>query len=112
MVLICSAVYILSMVCKFYTMIFLLIQPRREKTCLWGFANSKGADQPAHPRRLISAFNIRLFESVLSKLATSEISIFLLVSVAEDTGLNLALLETPKTDFLATRHNLKLILSR
>ena len=22
--------------------------PRREKTCLWGFANSRVADQPAH----------------------------------------------------------------
>ena len=33
--------------------------PQREKTCLWGFVNIKGADQPAHPRRLISAFVIR-----------------------------------------------------
>ena len=24
--------------------------PQREKTCLRGFANNKGADQPAHPR--------------------------------------------------------------
>ena len=29
--------------------------PRREKTCLRGFANNTGADQPSHPRRLISA---------------------------------------------------------
>ena len=34
--------------------------PQREKTCLRGFANSKGADQPAHPRSLISAFVICL----------------------------------------------------
>ena len=27
-----------------------------------GFANSKGADQPAHPRSLISAFVIRFLE--------------------------------------------------
>ena len=26
-----------------------LFGPRREKTCLRGFANNKGADQPAHP---------------------------------------------------------------
>ena len=26
----------------------------REKTCLRGFENNKGADQPAHPRSLIS----------------------------------------------------------
>ena len=47
-----------------------LCGPRREKTCLRGFANSTGADQPAHPRRLISAFSIRSLESIISKLAT------------------------------------------
>ena len=51
-------------------------EPRREKTCLLGFANSKGADQPAHPRSLISAFVIRLLESSIFKLASSKISIF------------------------------------
>ena len=40
-----------------------------------GVANNKGTDQPAHPRRLISAFVIRLLESIISKLASSEISI-------------------------------------
>ena len=50
--------------------------PRREKTCLRRFANNKGADQPAHPRSLISAFAIRFFESTIWKLTTSEISIF------------------------------------
>ena len=53
-----------------------LIGPRREKTCLWGFANDTGADQPAHPRSLISAFVIRYLESIISTLATSEISSF------------------------------------
>ena len=48
-----------------------------------GCANNKAADQPAHPRILISAFVIRLLESIISKLASSEISISLLVSVAE-----------------------------
>ena len=38
-----------------------LIAPQREKTCLRGFANNKGADQPAHPRSLISSFGIRLW---------------------------------------------------
>ena len=70
-----------------------------------GFRNNTDADQPAHPRRLISAFVICILESILSKLATIEISIFLLVFVAEETGLNLTLSETPKTDFLATRAN-------
>ena len=77
--------------------------PRREKTCLRWFANNKGADQPAHTRSLISAFVIRFLESTIYDLATSEISIFQLVSIADETGLSLALLETPKTGFLATR---------
>ena len=50
--------------------------PRREKTCLPGFANNKDANQPAHSRSLISAFVIRLLESIISKIATSEISFF------------------------------------
>ena len=51
--------------------------PRREKTCLGGgFANNTGVDQPAHLRSLISTFVIRLSESIISRLATSEISIF------------------------------------
>ena len=66
-----------------------------------GFVNNKGADQPAHPRSLISALFIRFLESIISRLATSKISIFLLVSVAEQAGLNLTLLETPKTGFVA-----------
>ena len=75
--------------------------PRCEKTCLRRpkFANNKGADQPAHPRSLISAFVIRLLESTISRLDTSEISIFQLVSAAEETGLSFALSETPKTGF-------------
>ena len=74
-----------------------------EKTCLRGFANNTGTDQPVHPRSLISAFVIRLLESIICKLATDKISIFKLVSVAEETGLKLALSDTPKTGFLPTR---------
>ena len=50
--------------------------PQREKTCFQGFANNKGADQSVHLRRLISVFVIRFLESIISRLATSEISIF------------------------------------
>ena len=39
-------------------------------------ANNKGADQPAHPGRLKGAFVIQAMESIICKLATSEISIF------------------------------------
>ena len=58
--------------CHFQT----IYGPRCEKTCLWGFVNNKDADQPAHLRSLISAFVIGLLESTISRLATSEISIF------------------------------------
>ena len=77
--------------------------PSCNKTCLRGFANNKGADQPVHPCSLISAFVIRLLESIISRLATGEVSIFQLVSVGEQNKLNLHLLETPKTGFVATR---------
>ena len=57
--------------------------PQREKTCLRVYANSKGADQPARPRSLISAFVVRVLESVLG----------------------LAFSETSKTGFVASRPN-------
>ena len=50
--------------------------PPCAKTCLRGFANNTGADQPAHMRRLISALVIRLSRSTISRLASSNISIF------------------------------------
>ena len=65
--------------------------------------NNTGADQPAHPRSLISAFVIRFFESIISRLATSKISIFELVFVVEQVGLNHTLSETPETNFVAAR---------
>ena len=49
---------------------------RREKTCLRGFANKTGADQPAHPCSLISAFVVRFLESTVCKFATGKISFF------------------------------------
>ena len=39
--------------------------PRREKTCLWVFANNIVADQPVHPRSLISAFVVRFWAVTL-----------------------------------------------
>ena len=83
---------------------------RASITCIWAssqdnlssvFANNKGADQTAHPRSLISAFVIRSLERIIYRLATSEISIFYLVSLAEQDGLNHTLSETVKTGFLA-----------
>ena len=51
-----------------------------------GLVNNKGADQPAHPHSLISAFVFRLFESIISRL-----------SIAKETDMSLALSKTPKT---------------
>ena len=48
--------------------------------------NNKGADQPAHPHSLISAFAFRSFKSIISRL-----------SVIKETGLSLALSKTLKT---------------
>ena len=53
-----------------------LFGPRRHKTCLRGFVNNTGADQPAHARSLISAFVIRFLENITCKLAIGEIPIF------------------------------------
>ena len=53
-----------------------LIGPRHKKTCLRECENNKGADQPAHPRSPISTFVIRLLESIISRLDSSEILLF------------------------------------
>ena len=53
----------------------------------------------AQTRCLISLFVIRLLESITSRLAMSEISIFYLLAAAEETGLSLAFSETLKAGF-------------
>ena len=40
-------------------------------------------------------------ERIMSKLASNEISLICIVSVADETGLSLTLLETPKTGFIS-----------
>ena len=40
-----------------------------------GFENNKGTDQPAHTYRLIT-FVISLLESIISRFAANEISVF------------------------------------
>ena len=64
------------------------------------YANNKGADQPAHPHSLISAFVIRCLDSKVPLLAIAKISIPQLFSSAEQAGLSLNWLKTPKTGFL------------
>ena len=67
-----------------------------------GSANNIGADQLAHPCSLISAFAIHKLNSIVSKLAPSEISLFYLVSLAEKAGFVMILSETLKTGFVAS----------
>ena len=49
--------------------------PRGKKTCLWGFADNKGAEQPAQMHSLISAFVI-----CLSEVTSSAMNEFILSS--------------------------------
>ena len=65
--------------------------------------NNKGADQPAHPHSLISAFVIRFLQSMKFKLASNIISSLQLVFAAEQVVLSMTWSEIPKTGFLATR---------
>ena len=58
--------------------------------CLTPYANNKGADQPAHPRSLISAFVVRFQDRMIPLVYIPEISRFYQVSVAEQVSLCLA----------------------
>ena len=66
--------------------------------CLMSYANNKGADQPTHPRSLISAFVVHCSDSI-SLDSIAEISRLLLAFVAAQARLCLAWLETPKDMF-------------
>ena len=67
----------------------IIIEPGHQKTCLMSYADNKGADQPAHPRSLISAFVVRCLCSVMSLVSVTKISSLMLASVAEQAGLSL-----------------------
>ena len=49
-------------------------EPGHEKMCLMSYANNKGADQPAHPCSLISAFVVCYLDSIISLDSIAEIS--------------------------------------
>ena len=72
----------------------LIFGPRHEKTCLQGFANNAGAEQPANPRSLISTFVIRLRNVPYLTCARSNFN-FLAGLCSEEIGL--------KTGFLTLR---------
>ena len=67
------------------------------------YANNKGADQPAHPRSLISAFVVRCLDSIIHLVSISEISSLYLPSVAEQVGLCVPWSQTLKTGILLMR---------
>ena len=67
--------------------------------CLIPNANNKGADQPAHPRSLISTFVVHCLDSMICILALSKVSRLYLVSVSEKAGLNLTWSKIPKDTF-------------
>ena len=67
--------------------------------CLMSYANNKGADQPAHPRSLISAFVVRCLDSAMSLVSVTKISSLMLASVAEQARLSLTWSETPENTF-------------
>ena len=46
------------------------------------YAINKGADQPAHARSLISAFDVHCVDSIISPVRMSEISSLYIASVA------------------------------
>ena len=63
------------------------------------YANNKGADQPAHPRSLISNFVVRCLDSVMSLVYVTKITSLMLASVAERASLSLTWSETPEDTF-------------
>ena len=63
------------------------------------YANNKGADQPAHPRSLISAFVVRCLDSVMSLVSVTKISSLMLASIAEQARLSLTWSESPEDTF-------------
>ena len=75
-------------------------EPGHEKMCLMAYANNKGADQPAHPRSLISVFVVCCLDSVMSLISVTKISSLMLASVAEQASLSLTWSKLPKTHFL------------
>ena len=68
---------------------------KARKPVFWGLRTT---ERQTSLHSLITSFIIHLLESI-SRLAMREISIFLLVSVAEQAGFNHPLLETPEDRF-------------
>ena len=72
-----------------------ICEPGHEKTCLMSYASNKGADQPALPRSLISAFVVRCLDNIISLNSIAETSRLQPASAAAQAGLCPARPETP-----------------
>ena len=80
----------------------MIYEPAHEKMCLMSYANNKGADQPAHPRSLISTFVIRCLDRVISLDSVAEISRLQLASVVHRTVCVWPDRKLPKTCFVVS----------
>ena len=61
----------------FFTLIvYTIYGSGHAEICLMPYANNKDADQPAHPRSLISTFVVRCLDSMICILAISKVSRF------------------------------------
>ena len=76
-----------------------ILGPGHTKTYLVPYANNKGADQPVHPRSLISTFVVRCLDSMICILAIAKVSRFKLGSVADQVSLNLTWSKIPEDPF-------------
>ena len=65
------------------------------------YSNKKGAEQPLHPRSLISAFDVLSLESIIVSHATGQnISFLLIFVVMQEAGLSHTMPETAYAGFL------------
>ena len=68
--------------------------------------------QRCRPAQSDQRLVFRFLESTISRLAANEISIFQLISVPEETGLSLALLQTPKDRFYGIEAHMSKVIIR
>ena len=67
------------------------------------YANNKGADQPAHPRSLISTFVVCCLDSIIPLVSISKLASIYLASVAAQASWSLPWSQTLKTGLFVKR---------
>ena len=74
------------------------------------YANNKGADQPAHPRSLISAFVVRSLDNIISRVSRSE-NFKILASFSDCAGRFVSgLVGNPRRHVLSCRGSYQLVM--